>query len=41
VKTTVNITKVESIDRVSTLGVETTDRTVDLVNQIGGFAVKL
>ncbi len=41
VTTKVNITKIENTDLVSAIGIETTDNTVALVNQIGGVAVKV
>ncbi|WP_278391711.1 hypothetical protein [Sphingobium yanoikuyae] len=39
--TKINITKVENTDLVKSIGVETTDETVNRINQIGGVAVKL
>lgn len=40
VTTKINITKIENTDLVATVGVETTDNTVSLINQVGGVLVK-
>jgi hypothetical protein len=40
VTTKINVTKIENTDLVRTIGVETTDNTVNFINQVGGVLVK-